>query len=75
MAHGLSCSAAMWDLPGLGIKPVSPALAGGFPTTAPPGKPASLVLDLGVLDFYLHRVQCALSKRPKVVSSTCKSEG
>ena len=28
-----------WDLPGPGIKPVSPALAGGFLTTAPPGKP------------------------------------
>ena len=25
----------MWDLPGPGIKPVSPALAGGFLTTAP----------------------------------------
>ena len=29
----------MWDLPGPGIKPVSPALAGGLSTTAPPGKP------------------------------------
>ena len=29
----------MWDLPGLGLEPVSPALAGGFLTTAPPGKP------------------------------------
>ena len=29
----------MWDLPGPGIQPVSPALAGGFATTAPPGKP------------------------------------
>ena len=28
----------MWDLPGPGLKPVSPALAGGFLTTAPPGK-------------------------------------
>ena len=28
----------MWDLPGPGIKPVSPALAGGFLTTAPPRK-------------------------------------
>ena len=27
-----------WDLPGPGIKPVSPALAGGLLTTAPPGK-------------------------------------
>ena len=29
----------MWDLPRPGLEPVSPALAGGFPTTAPPGKP------------------------------------
>ena len=28
----------MWDLPGPGIEPVSPALACGFLTTAPPGK-------------------------------------
>ena len=28
----------MWDLPGPGIEPMSPALAGGFLTTAPPGK-------------------------------------
>ena len=27
-----------WDLPRPGLKPVSPALAGGFLTTAPPGK-------------------------------------
>ena len=29
----------MWDLPRPGLKPMSPALAGGFLTTAPPGKP------------------------------------
>ena len=28
----------MWDLPGPGIQPVSPALAGGFSATGPPGK-------------------------------------
>ena len=27
-----------WDLLGPGIEPLSPALAGGFPTTGPPGK-------------------------------------
>ena len=26
VVHGLSCSAGMWDLPGPGIEPVSPAL-------------------------------------------------
>ena len=29
----------MWDLPGPGLEPVFPASAGGFSTTAPPGKP------------------------------------
>ena len=29
----------MWDLPGPGIEPVFPALAGVFLTTGPPGKP------------------------------------
>ena len=45
LEHRLSCCGAraqflcgMWGLPGPGIKPVSPALAGGFLTTAPPGK-------------------------------------
>ena len=36
-AHGLSCSEAC------GIKPVSPALAGRFLTTEPPGKPLQQV--------------------------------
>ena len=39
VAHRLSCSATgMWDLPRPGLKPVSPALAGRFLTTPPPGK-------------------------------------
>ena len=45
MARGLSsCGSrvsllrSMWDLPGPGLEPVSPALADGFLTTAPPGK-------------------------------------
>ena len=29
----------MWDPPRPGLEPVSPALAGRFPTAAPPGKP------------------------------------
>ena len=31
----------MWDLPGPGLKPMSPALAGRLSTTAPPGKPSN----------------------------------
>ena len=34
----------MWDLPGPGLEPMSPALAGGFLTTAPPGNPKTSVL-------------------------------
>ena len=30
---------SMWDLPGPGIEPMSPALAGRFLTTVPPGSP------------------------------------
>ena len=30
---------SMWDLPGLGVELVSPALAGRFFTTEPAGKP------------------------------------
>ena len=33
----------MWDLPRPGLEPMSPALAGGFLTTAPPGKPYGLL--------------------------------
>ena len=35
----------MWDLPGPGLEPVSPALAGGFLTTVPPGKPPTQAFD------------------------------
>ena len=31
----------MWDLPGPGLEPMSPALTGRFLTTVPPGKPGS----------------------------------
>ena len=33
-----------WDLPGPGIKPVSPALAGGFQTPGPPKKSHAILL-------------------------------
>ena len=52
----------MWDLPGPGLKPVSPELAGRFLTTAPPGKPhsceslkvGSFVKPLQFCDKYVH---------------------
>ena len=34
----------MWDLPGPGVEPLSPALAGRFSTSAPPGKPNHIFL-------------------------------
>ena len=43
----------MWDLPRPGLEPTSPALAGGFLTTAPPGKPwIYLFLIIFFLIFY-----------------------
>ena len=39
----------MWDLPRPGLEPVSPALAGRFSTTAPPGKPQ-------IIDYLLQKV-------------------
>ena len=36
----------MWDLPRPGLEPVSPALAGGLSTTAPPGKPSFFFFNI-----------------------------
>ena len=47
----------MWDLPGRGIEPVSPALAGGFLTTTPPGK-SRLVIYLSI--FHLPSLKLKL---------------
>ena len=47
VVHRLSCS-TMWDLPRPGVKPVSPALAGGFVTTEPLGNPC-------VISFSKHK--------------------
>ena len=53
--HGLSsCDAqaelprGMWDLPGPGNEPVSPALEGGPLTIGPPGKSLQSLLNPGV---------------------------
>ena len=45
----------MWDLPAPGLEPVSAALAGGFLTTAPPGKsqlPDVLLLTIIIAKIY-----------------------
>ena len=44
----------MWNLPRLGIKPMPPALAGGFLTTGPPGKSVkSVFLNLKAMQSLL----------------------
>ena len=44
----------MWDLPGPGLEPVSPALADGFLTTAPPEKSLDCLLKLSLESFLIH---------------------
>ena len=39
----------MWDLPGPGLEPGPPALAGGFLTTVPPGKSPECSFNLVIL--------------------------
>ena len=43
VALGLCCPEAPWDLPGPGIKPLSPALADKFLTIGPPRKSAAVI--------------------------------
>ncbi|KAJ8782454.1 hypothetical protein J1605_010162 [Eschrichtius robustus] len=48
----------MWDLPGPGLEPVSPALAGGFLTTVPLGKsPEFLFLKIPL--YAQFRLKCS----------------
>ena len=48
------------DLPNPGIEPRSPALAGGFFTTEPPGKPPLVTIFLFPSALFFH-VTCALA--------------
>ena len=62
----------MWDLPGPGLEPVSPALAGEFLTTVPPGKSLNY--------FYFLQDQPSslierLNRRCVYVRETCRLEG
>ena len=49
----------VWDLPGTGIKLVSPALKGGFFITGPPGKPPCGIFLMQRTDSLV--VECGLS--------------
>ena len=48
----------MWDLPRPGLEPMSPALAGRFSTTAPPGKPPELPFRMKMSSSGRQRVIC-----------------
>ena len=58
----------MWDLPGPGVEPVSPALAGGFLTTAPPGKLNPTHFNLTILTVAMENLKAKLS--PSKMKST-----
>ena len=61
----MPCS--MWDLPGPGIEPMSPALAGGFFTTEPPGKSWGCLLfalTTACNDLFLCGIICLPSLPP-----------
>ena len=58
----------MWDLPRPGLEPVSPALASRLSTTAPPGKPSSLLLNTHFEILFLSYKQL-LFLIPKLKSS------
>ena len=64
----------MWDLSGTVIKPVSPALAGKFFTTQPPGKPCRLLLKSNFLYPSLDDVRVSqvaqLVKNPPAMQET-----
>ena len=51
VALRLSCFHGMWNLPGPGIEPVSPALVDGFLTTRPPVKPPKMLLLEHAIDI------------------------
>ena len=50
----------MWDLPGPGFEPVSPALAGSFLTTGPPGK--------CIYTHFMYRLWCQLCSEARLVA-------
>ena len=48
----------MWDLPRPGLEPVSPALAGRFSTTAPPGKPKYIYFKWHYFIYHVSYIIC-----------------
>ena len=62
VAHGPSCSAACGIFPDHGLEPVSPALAGRFSTTAPPGKPF-IALIYSFVHSFIHSFNNSFHQR------------
>ena len=60
----------MWDFPRPGLEPVSPALAGRFSTTEPPGKPHMFLFYL-LIDCKLLQRQGLTTWHIKVSLSLC----
>ena len=68
----------MWDLPRSGLEPVSPELADGFLTTAPPGKPLKRVFGYNPptvhsgkhckFIFKCHHREEMVKKKPDVIA-------
>ena len=50
-----------WDLPRPGLEPVSPALAGRFSTTAPPGKPGTVHSNYWIETCVYNKITVGLS--------------
>ena len=64
----------MWDLPRPGLEPVFPALAGGFSTTAPPGKPlwfVFFILDIPGVSLRLQETSVTVVISVSEIQSRC----
>ena len=57
-----------WDPPRPGLEPVSPALAGRFSTTVPPGKPSLYFLK----NLFSHRIKTPLGQLTLLFCSKCQ---
>ena len=58
----------MWDLPGPGIEPMSPVLAGGFLTTVPPGKSLiPYILSCDIKKTFAERNKTVVSRNMAII--------
>ena len=60
----------MWDSPGPGMEAVSPALAGRFPTTGPPGKSSIFsFVHFSIVGHWFAKMAGWMAARPRDASS------